>query len=348
MRALHGVSEVAGQGSNSVKGLRKLGIKAEMVTYRTNRMRYDVDYDLKVGHCKWFYPLYILRVLKFAVPAMFKYDCFHFHFAHTLMPLGIDLLILKFLKKKVFFEFHGSDIRWVFCRKKYPYMDMPPVNEKYRKELKRKLRFADGIILHDKELVNHLPDVGIPVYIVPLRVSVCDFVPIYPGKTVKRPVIVHAPSARKIKGTEYVLRALKEIDLDYELILVEDKTQVEAFELYSKADIIIDQLLIGTYGVFAIEAMAMGKPVVTHITEEMRKSFPEELPIVEADVFSIKQVLERLIKDASLRYELGIRGREYACKYHDNNKICHILKNIYLGRQNSLSSKEMFDLANQQ
>ena len=43
MKVLHGISEVAGQGTNSVKGLRKLGINAKMVTYRTNRMKYDAS-----------------------------------------------------------------------------------------------------------------------------------------------------------------------------------------------------------------------------------------------------------------------------------------------------------------
>lgn len=346
MKVLHGISEVAGQGTNSVKGLRKLGINAKMVTYRTNRMKYDVDYDLKIGHCKWLYPFYMLKALCFAVFSIFKYDCFHFHFGHTLIPSGIDLFFFKLLKKKVFLEFHGSDIRWAFCRKPYLDMDMPLINEKYRKEIKYKLSFADGIILHDQELIEHLPPTDIPVYIVPLRVSVNDFTPNYPDTNIKKPIIVHAPSSRKIKGTEYILKALEEIELDYELILVEGKTQDEAFKIYSQADIIIDQLLIGSYGVFAIEAMAMGKPVVTHITEEMRKSFPEELPIVEADIFSIKKVLEELIMDASLRHDLGVKGREYVCKYHDCNKNSMVLKNIYLGKQKPMLSRDVFDLIN--
>lgn len=344
MRVLHGISEVAGQGANSVKGLRKQGINAKMVTYRTNRMKYDVDYDLKIGHCRWLYPFYMIKALCFAVPAMFKYDCFHFHFGHTLMPASIDLFFLKLLKKKIFLEFHGSDIRWVFQRRHYPYMDMPPINEKYKKQLKHKISSVDGVILHDMELLEHLPQTETPVYIVPLRVSVNDFTPNYPDKNTKRPTIVHAPSSRKTKGTEYILKALEKIELDYELVLVEGKTQEEAFKLYSQADIIIDQILIGSYGVFAIEAMAMGKPVVTHVTEEMRKNFPDELPIVEADVSSIKEVLEKLIKDASLRYELGVKGREYVCKYHDCNKNSVVLKNIYLGKQKPMPSREMFEL----
>ncbi len=345
MKVLHGVSEVAGQGINSVRGLRNLGIDAKMVTYRTNKTNYGVDYDLKIGHRKILFPVYAVKALKFAISAIFKYDCFHFHFGHSLIPSGVDLRLLKVLNKKIYLEFHGSDVRWVYNRKAYPYMDMPPTNRKQQKKIENMISFADGIILHDKELLPHLPPVDIPVYYVPLRVEINNFKPIYPDKNVKKPIIVHAPSSRKKKGTEFILKALEEIELDYELILVEGRTQKEAFEIYSKADIIIDQILIGTYGVFSIEAMALGKPVIAHVTEEMRKSFPDELPIFEADVSSIKSAIEKLIKDSELRYNLGVQGREYVCKYHDKDKNSHILKDIYLGRQKPLDSKEMFMVA---
>ena len=39
----------------------------------------------------------------------------------------------------MFLEFHGSDIRWAFCRKPYLDMDMPLINEKYRKEIKNSI-----------------------------------------------------------------------------------------------------------------------------------------------------------------------------------------------------------------
>ena len=42
----------------------------------------------------------------------------------------------------------------------------------------------------------------------------------------------------------------------------------QARELYARADIVVDQLNAGWYGLFAIESMAYGKPVVTHLDEE--------------------------------------------------------------------------------
>ena len=45
-------------------------------------------------------------------------------------------------------------------------------------------------------------------------------------------------------------------------------TTTEARERYERADIVVDQLNAGWYGLFAIEAMALGKPVVTSLHED--------------------------------------------------------------------------------
>ena len=56
--------------------------------------------------------------------------------------------------------------------------------------------------------------------------------------------------------------------LDADLELVEGLHHDEAFERYRAADIVVDQLNAGWYGLFAIEAMALGKPVVTFLHDE--------------------------------------------------------------------------------
>ena len=82
--------------------------------------------------------------------------------------------------------------------------------------------------------------------------------------------------------------------------MVENKTQAEAFEIYKKADIIIDQISVGTYGVFA-EAMALGKPVITYISEDIRQTFPAELPIISAEFESLAKVVDELVNDGEKR-----------------------------------------------
>ena len=77
-------------------------------------------------------------------------------------------------------------------------------------------------------------------------------------------VILHAPSSRQRKGTEHVVAAVRGAPADLEI--VEGLHHDEARRRYAHADIVVDQLNAGWYGLFAIEAMALGKPVVASST----------------------------------------------------------------------------------
>lgn len=342
MRVLHGMSEVAGQGTYSVKGLRENGIDAKMAVWRKNPLGYPCDFCLNIGKCRLLYPVYFLKMLAFAVYALFRFDCFHFHFGWSLLPGGMDLKIIKLFKKKVFMEFHGSDIRWSFNREPYPHWEMPPENPKRQKKIKKILKYVDGIILHDEELRKHLPKTDVPIYIVPLRLDVRRFTPVYPEEDVEQPIIVHAPSKRSNKGTDYVLEALNSIEQPFKFVLVENKQQEEALEIYKSADIIVDQLFAGTYGVFSIESMALGKPVIVYVNEEMRETFPEELPLVSADTETVKARLEELVRDSQKRRQLGIQARSYVEKYHDCKKNAAALAQIYRGKCPVLRGREAY------
>ena len=342
MRVLHGMSEVAGQGSYSVKGLRENGIDAKMAVWRKNPLGYPYDFCLNIGKCRLLYPVYALKMLAFAVYALFQFDCFHFHFGWSLLPGGMDLRIIKLFKKKVFMEFHGSDIRWAFNREPYPHWEMPSENPKRQKKIKEILKYVDGVILHDEELRKHLPKTDKPIYIVPLRLDIDKFTPVYPSEDNKEPVIVHAPSKRSNKGTEYILEALKHIKYPFKFVLIENKPQSEALEIYKSADIIIDQLFAGTYGVFSIESMALGKPVIVYVNEEMQETFPEQLPLVNANTETVRTRLEELITDSLKRRKLGVQARGYVEKYHDCKKNAAVLAQIYQGKCPVLEGREAY------
>lgn len=349
---LHGMTEVAGQGFYTVKGLREIGLDVNMAVLQFNPHGYPVDIDLNIDRKLWKAPLYGFKLFKFFLGASRKYDVFHFHFARTLLPLGFDLPVLKAKKKKVFLEFHGSELRWKFNRKPedpntFGFLHgLPPVSQRNLNMLKKICDAADGIILHDSELLSHLPETDTKVYYLPLRIDISRFVPNYPEDGKKKVVIVHAPSKRSVKGTDYVLNAIEELKRQYdiEFILVENMTNDQAIEVYSKADIIVDQLLIGTYGVFACEAMALGKPVITYLSEEMIKDFPPELPVVSSSIYTIKDVLEELILDPSRRREIGTRGRIYVEKYHDFKKVAVLAEKIYNSDDLEYSHQEAFML----
>lgn len=331
MKVLHGMSEVAGQGIYSVKGLRANGVSADMAVWRPNTFGYPIDISLNIGKKKYLYPWYAFKMFVFFLRATFKYDCFHFHYAHSLLPFGLDLMLLKSLDKKIFFEFHGSELRGQINNIKYPYFHSILRVKRQSKLIKKEIEYADGIILHDIELKPHLPEVDVPVYIVPLRVDLSMLTPVFPDVRVKKPVVVHAPSNRGSKGSNWIIEAANKLKDRIDFVLVENKSQDEAIEIYIKADIIIDQISVGAYGVFAIECMALGKPVLSYISDEVRKSLPNTCPIQSIEPDTIYDVLNKLSCNPDLRRNIGMQGRKYVEEYHDYTKNAKLLKDIYEG-----------------
>lgn len=338
MRILHGITDAAGQGIYSVKGLKELGCDARMAVYADIYTYLTPDYALGFKKDKpWLYPWYLLKQLAFLRFAMREFDVFHFHFGHSLLIGDADLAMLKRKGKKIFFEFHGSDLRKPsLALRSNPYFPSLDIDEAtMERRNAQRLAFADGVILHDEELIEHLPAHNAPVYIVPLRADLSMFEANSPTQSqqAKRLLITHAPSVRAVKGTDKVIEAVRHLSkrYDIEMLLIENTSHDRTIELLSKADIVVDQLLMSTYGVFAIEGMAAGKPVITSISEEMRTTFPESLPLVAANPDTLEDTLERLINNASLRHELGIAGRAYATHYHDYHKNAKLLMNIYEG-----------------
>jgi glycosyltransferase involved in cell wall biosynthesis len=145
--------------------------------------------------------------------------------------------------------------------------------------------------------------------------------------------VVHAPSSRARKGTEAVIAACRERDVELEL--VEGLDHREAFERYRNADIVVDQLNAGWYGVFAIEAMALGKPVVTFLHDEAvqrtEEAFGVEVPIVSATKETLGAALRLLVASPEERQRLGRASRAYAEEVHDLERLTDRLVALYAG-----------------
>ena len=80
--------------------------------------------------------------------------------------------------------------------------------------------------------------------------------------------------------------------------------------------IVVDQLMLGWYGGFATEAMALGKPVVCFI-DEATNPFGERLPIIRANPSTLKDQIRRLAAHPELRAQVGREGRRFVQDVHD-------------------------------
>ena len=83
--------------------------------------------------------------------------------------------------------------------------------------------------------------------------------------------------------------------LPVELDIVEGVPHDVARERYARADIVVDQLNAGWHGVFALESMALGKPVVTYlkpdVVERSAAGYGIRLPVVPATAETLVDAL---------------------------------------------------------
>jgi len=293
-------------GWTNVEMLRRKGVDARLVLFEPRRLRpYEVDTVVPLPEGFWRRQPVQLRALADLLP---KTDIFHFYFGLTLVPKSIQFPILKAFRKKSVFHFLGSDIRG-----------------KTREQLAYGSR-ADAQIVGSYDAIRWVPEAE--VVPVGLDLSKYDPTPVSHNGTVR---IVHAPTKRIVKGTEAVIAACEQLPV--ELDLVENVRHDKAVERYRQADIVVDQLNVGWYGVFAIEGMALGKPVITYLHDEAvertERAYGVDVPIVSATAETLVQRLRPLVESAAERRRIGDASRAYAEKVHDAEKIADRLIEIY-------------------
>lgn len=164
------------------------------------------------------------------------------------------------------------------------------------------------------------------------RINLKDIQPKYPSVNNNRPVIIHSPSAKIAKGSNIIIPLIESLkqDYDFEFVLLHNLSRDEVLKKMEEADIFLDQIIYGSYGMAALEAMSFGKPVVCYIMLEVFEAgLSKECPIVNASPDNLKEQLIKLIANPQLRHEIGIKSRKFAEKFHDVEKISSQLLSIY-------------------
>jgi glycosyltransferase involved in cell wall biosynthesis len=305
LRVVHCPVNTAGVPWSHVQALRRRGVDAQLVVFNRYPLHPEADWSLdrRGGFVRR--QLAAWRALVRLLP---RTDVFHFYFGLTVVPQSVQYPILRTFGKKSVMHYLGSDIRG-----------------RTSDEL-RAGRKAGAQVVGSYDAIRWVPEAEF----VPPGIDVASIEPSYPGDHA-RPVIVHAPSSRRRKGTEHVLAACEGLDAD--LVLVEGLRHDEAFERYREADIVVDQLNSGWYGLFAIECMALGKPVVSFLHDDAVRRTEEALgtrvPIVRATKDDLRTRLEPLVASAAERRRIGEVSRAYAEQVHDLERVADRLLALY-------------------
>jgi len=150
--------------------------------------------------------------------------------------------------------------------------------------------------------------------------------------------ILHAPNHTNIKGTKYFLDAIEGLRAEgfqIELVIVNGVENKRIRELIDAVDLVADQLIIGWYAMFAIEAMAACKPVICYLRKDLLRFYEDvglvnncEIPIIQSSVQDIKDVIRGLMLNPELMHEAANRGPEYVEKYHSLESVGKVFDSI--------------------
>lgn len=151
--------------------------------------------------------------------------------------------------------------------------------------------------------------------------------------------LLHAPNHRNLKGTDHILKAVEELRAEgvaVELSLVEGVPNSQMPALIQAADVVVDQLVLGWYAMFAIEAMALARPVVCSVRPDFLEFYQcagllqvDELPLVDSSMSKIKDTLRKL---ASMPrrdlHAIGHKSRQFVEKHHSISAVGAVFDRI--------------------
>ncbi|HET8893900.1 MAG TPA: glycosyltransferase [Gaiellaceae bacterium] len=368
LRVLHCPTNTAGNAQGLADGERAIGLRSHVVAFHPGPFGMQTDEVLWADDPSL--PRRELRRFRLLWRACREFDVIHFAFGLTIMPSWVprveyspasesgalralwqtytklveqrDLPLLRHLGKTIVVTFQGDDARQGDRLHNFDVSPLATLDEAYyqpevdahkRVRIERFARYADQIFALNPDLLHVLPEGA--SFLPYASVDPQEWKPGPPqrGET----VLVHAPSHQGAKGTRFVVEAVDRLRADgipLQFELVENVDRAEARKTYARATLVVDQLLAGWYGAFAVEAMALGKPAVCFIRRDDLAFVPDEmrrqLPIVNAMPETLYTVLHELLTGPPERLEeLGRRGRAYVERWHDPRRIAATARSAY-------------------
>jgi hypothetical protein len=225
---------------------------------------------------------------------------------------------------------HGSDIR-----SPSDHAAREPLSP-FVPGLSSRLGALETITRRHRDALEVLRDEGVPAFVstpdllldvpwatwVPVVVDPATWACDTPPLEREVPVVVHAPSHDVLKGTDLVEPVLRELEAQGRLVYRQasglDRAQMR--DLYREADVVLDQFRLGIYGVAACEALAAGRVVVSHVSEQVREAARQAagtgLPVLEATPDGLRRTLLGVLEDRDAARAVARRGPDFVRRLH--------------------------------
>lgn len=353
MRVLHAPVNIGNQPWVLSRAERALGCRSDVIINYGTWLEIPADEILGSGYGDKS-PETVERRRAFCERAPRDYDVLHYYFGRTSACWDdyggrdaswySDLIAARALGKRIFMTLQGCDARlagesnrrnaftpcaegrcsaFATCQSTYD------ADRKWL--IDTILPLCDRVFYLNPELGHFVPGATFLPY---SSFDWKQFDP-QPPSTTGKIRIVHGPSDPRIKGTDLILPALEALKdkYDFELVTVTGKPHREAVEIYRSADIAIDQVLAGWYGGFAVELMALGKPVMCYIREAdmpfVPHAFRAAMPILNVRPDHLVDDIGDVLARRAEWPEWSQQGLDFVRKWHDPGRIADAMVACY-------------------
>lgn len=331
------------------------------VKHKVSKQQYQTNYDFEFQFIK--YPKIIQWLIAFAFffYALTRFNTFYFFSGETILTRKLrrfEFSIYRFFNKKIIMHFVGSDIRdpnYLFWKadniNDYLAGKKPSIlSTKWQKKLIiDSNNFAKHIIVSTPDLLQIIPQanyfpvvINIEQFMNELKVvSSQSKSKIFKSNKIK---ILHAPSNSKVKGSRLIdsimekllqnndkIEYLNTLDLQRNTGSVYSVSRYELFQLYTEADIVIDQMVIGWYGLQSIEALLAKCFVICYVEDKLKKYLFHDCPIIISDISKLENHLLDTINKVMNNQSDFTKQIEWVKKYHtiknNNSKLLAAFNN---------------------
>jgi hypothetical protein len=334
---------------------RELGFRSNSLVYVTYVTTSGFDINLQRSYLfassLGLAPAFQRLVLAWA---LVRYDVFHFFADRGLLDPATRLQInseelaaLRAAGKRVYIYTYGADVRtreatlalgrWNFCIDCTEPTKYCACNDRETEKYLEQLSHQVTAIVSLGDMLTYVPGAKhIQYWPVDLeRIERVELDRAYSVAPCDKPgplLVGHAPNHTHFKGSHYleqIIERLKAQGYEINYVKIQGVPNQEVLSLFAECDVVADQFIGGAYGYTALEAMALGKPVLSFVRSQDLVEAPSECPIINTTPDDLEDVVLWVLQNREQLRLIGEQGRRYIQRWHTVPAVAARLGKLY-------------------